>query len=82
MNNLCVHTEWPSFNATWHWQIPFDPDGIEKLRYEQKMQLARYARQPIAMWDDMEVIEMQRYHAELVKALGVESGVGRTVEDH
>ena len=63
------------------WDLFLKGDGVERaaIRREQIMYLARYGRQPINMWDDMEVPEFLAYY----RALGaiIEREHGSSGED-
>lgn len=71
----------PTFNATWAFHLLIDPERALKNRIKQRLQLGRYARQPIDVWDKMDVVEFQLYYAAMCEMLESESSVSKTAED-
>lgn len=58
-------------DAFWHLIYPLDGQEILTIREKQKMQLARYGKQSLLQWDDVEISEIRKWHerlAELVKS--------------
>jgi hypothetical protein len=69
---LGVQSE-PINRAFGYWQIKLDPYELERIRQRQKLQLGRYAKQPIPQWDGVPLTEFLGYHAELVRMVEEEN---------
>jgi hypothetical protein len=58
------------YDAWWHLSVDIDPREMLRLRAKQKIYLARYGRQSVLQWADVDVRELQQYFellAELVR---------------
>jgi hypothetical protein len=69
---LSFHSE-SSVDAIWHMLIQWDPEDLLEARARQKMALARYARQDLHKWDDVEVREIRGWYNRLVELMNQES---------
>jgi hypothetical protein len=68
-------------DSFWHHLINIDPVALQKTRDHQKIALARYARQPLSMWDGRDVNELRRWYWALKDLLDQENEVAGAVED-
>lgn len=80
INVLHFHTG-TVVDAYWHHLIEIDVAEREKSRYRIKMFLARYGRQNVLQWDDVEVAEIRRYAEELSNLLTEENESSRVNEE-
>jgi hypothetical protein len=60
-------------DAYWRLVVEIDIAEKEKWRRRQKMFLARYGRQSLLQWDDVEVAELDHYTDDLIELLKLES---------
>lgn len=67
--------------GVWHHYVRIDAEEKEKARRRQKVVLARYLRQSVLQWDDVEVTEIDRYVQELDALLQRESDAARRTEN-
>jgi hypothetical protein len=58
-----------------------DPELITKIRYQQKIRLARYGRQNVLQWDDVPLAEFLQYHEALAELIEAEDSTTRMLED-
>ncbi len=65
------------------WPFLFNLDPNELLIDSEKMiiQLARYGRQSVLQWDDVEVGQIRRWHARLKELIDSENAVTKEHED-
>ena len=77
---LSIYTD-TYFDAFWHHIVLIDPDEVLRTRKFQKMQLARYGRQSIFDWDDVEVSELREWWDVLKEILESESPLASTIEE-
>jgi len=68
-------------DAYWHHLVEIDVAEREKSRYRVKVFLARYGRQNMLQWDDVEVAEIRRYADELAEMLTEENESTRVSEE-
>jgi len=70
-------------DAMWHHTVEVDGEELLKTRRKQKLQLARYGRQPFlaAEWDDVDVAELGEWYRALKELLDEEDAVSRGMED-
>ncbi len=66
---LNVGTTRTYYDAFWHLDIEIDAAEWLRFRAKQKVYLARYARQSLIQWDDVDVEEMQQYYDLLVEII-------------
>lgn len=50
-----------------------DPAELLRVRMRQKMELGRYGRQCVLQWDDVPLLEFQRYHKALIEVVNAEN---------
>lgn len=60
-------------DACWNRAISYDAD-LRHLRRVQKMYLARYARQSLLQWDEVEVVEIQEWCETLSEMMSKKGG--------
>ena len=65
----------------WHLHVPIDPVEWLRWRAKQKVYLARYGRQSILQWGDVDVTEMAEYYELLVEIIRDENTVVGLTED-
>lgn len=53
-----------------------DPDALLRTRYKQMAQLARYGRQSVLQWGDVEVPEFLEHYRALAQLLDDEAAAG------
>lgn len=62
-------------DAFWHLVYPLDGQEILTIREKQKMQLARYGKQSLLQWDDVEISEIRKWHERLVELVKTENAM-------
>lgn len=67
--------------ATWDKLVEIDPDELLKRRLEQKVYLARYARQDLFGWEHRDVTELKAYHDALSELVRGENELSRAKEN-
>lgn len=80
LNILHFHSG-TAVDAYWHHLVTFDVVQYEKSRFRMKMFLARYGRQNVLQWDDVEVLEIRRYAEALSELLSEENETSRVTEE-
>lgn len=67
-------------DAVWHFLLLVDPNEREAVRGKQRAMLARYMRAPPLDWDSVEVVEIERYAADLTELIERENAA-RAVDE-
>lgn len=63
------------FDAVWTFYYDIDPDELLHIRRKEKMYLARYARQSLLQWDEVEVTEISAWVKVLREVISEENAV-------
>lgn len=61
--------------------LPLDAEKMEDEWWKRRAYLARYGRQSMLQWDDVETIEVRRYAKAISDLIGEESTLSRVSED-
>ncbi len=78
---LTVHTGSPATDRHIGDFTQWDPWDREEMRVLQVMYLARYGRQPVLQWGELDVEELVAYFNALGDIVKREGSMGRTTED-
>ena len=81
LKELMVSWTGTGTDAFWHHLLVRDPVEFENLRRHQMMALGRYGRQPISMWDEFDVTELDAWYAELKELITREGAASKAAED-
>lgn len=65
----------------WYHHVTMDPVELRRSREMAKVILARYGKQSILQWDNVEVAQIQRYANRLVELIKSEHSTARVTED-
>lgn len=65
-----------AIDAFWHVTVEFDPVEMLRHRAKQKIYLARYGRQSVLQWGDVDVTELTEYFEVLSELISEENGGG------
>jgi hypothetical protein len=82
-DSLAVLTHWSGTHADVMWRlvVEVDLDELRRTRALQKMALARYARQSLLQWAEVEVTEIAGWYSTLKEVLDNEGAVQGEMED-
>lgn len=78
---LLTHWEGDISDVMWRLVYNLDPFELREMREMQKMALARYAKQSLLQWDDVEVFEIASAYERLSKLFNNEGAVEGVGED-
>lgn len=67
--------------AVWDKLVELDPKERLKARLEQKVYLARYARQDVYGWEHRDVTELGEYYGALSELMKEENALARAKEN-
>lgn len=48
-------------DTVWHYMVDIDPGELTALRTKQKAYVARYGRQPLTVWQELDVGAMHHF---------------------
>lgn len=65
----------------WQHLLIVDPEELRTHRERQKMNLARYGRQSLLQWENVEVLEIDRWHDRLKELIETENAITRGREE-
>lgn len=68
-------------SPVWQYFLEMDPVELEKMSRYRKIALARYGRQSLFQWDDIEVNEIRSWYVALKGLLDDESALQGTSEN-
>lgn len=81
VKDLMVAWSGTPVDAFWHHIMSIDPLELTNLRGHQMMALARYARQPLHGWDDVDVTELRFWYRQLKELMQMEAEASNITED-
>ncbi len=68
-------------DAFWYHIMHVDPLELGEIRGHQLMALARYARQSLFGWDDVDVTEVRFWYRQLKELMKLEAEASKVTED-